>query len=333
VSEQPTSRVSGSGGAGNAGRLLSGAAAAERVRTFKPSKTVRPLRRGRLQIDNRYPRWFYVPAGVIYIGLFAVPTFASFYFALTRWTFFTAKFDGLENFREFFQTQQLTEAFTHTLIYAFLTSGAKVVLGMLIALFLASQIWGRNLIRSVVFFPVLVSAVGVGLTFNALLNPQHGVVNHALAAVGIGGPGWFTDPSLALYSVAFVDIWRGVGLATVIYMAGIAAIPQDCIEAARIDGAGRLAAFRYVMLPLLWPATATVIILSLIGGLRAFDIIWTTTGGGPGFSSDVVASVIYKEYQAGFYGLSTAGNVILFVVVSVIVIPLTIFLTRKQVDL
>jgi raffinose/stachyose/melibiose transport system permease protein len=78
---------------------------------------------------------------------------------------------------------------------------------------------------------------------------------------------------------------------------------------------------------------ATVIILSLIGGLRSFDIIWATTGGGPGFTSDVIASVIYKEYQAGFFGLSTAGNVVLFVVVTVIMVPLSWFLNRKQVEL
>ncbi|MBC7632242.1 MAG: sugar ABC transporter permease, partial [Flavobacterium sp.] len=78
---------------------------------------------------------------------------------------------------------------------------------------------------------------------------------------------------------------------------------------------------------------ATVIILSLIGGLRSFDIIWVTTGGGPGFTSDVLASVIYKQYQAGFFGLSTAGNVVLFVLVAVIMVPLSYFLNKKQVEL
>ena len=87
------------------------------------------------------------------------------------------------------------------------------------------------------------------------------------------------------------------------------------------------------MLPLARPATVTVIILSLIGGLRSFDLIWAMTRGGPGFTSDVIASVIYKQYQAGFYGLSTAGNVILFVVVTAIVLPLSWFLNRKEVEL
>ena len=122
-------------------------------------------------------------------------------------------------------------------------------------------------------------------------------------------------------SVALVDIWKGVGLATLIYIAGIVAIPQEYFEAARVDGAGGVKTFWHVTLPLLWPATSTVIILSLIGGLRSFDLIWTMTRGGPGFTSDVLASVVFKQYQAGFYGLSTAGNVVLFVLVTAIILP------------
>ena len=133
--------------------------------------------------------------------------------------------------------------------------------------------------------------------------------------------------------MALVDVWKGVGLATLIYIAGIVSIPQEYFEAARVDGASSWENFRRIVLPLARPATVTVIILSLIGGLRSFDLIWAMTRGGPGFTSDVIASVIYKQYQAGFYGLSTAGNVVLFLVVTAIVLPLSHFLNRKEVDL
>jgi raffinose/stachyose/melibiose transport system permease protein len=133
-----------------------------------------------------------------------------------------------------------------------------------------------------------------------------------------------------LFSIALVDVWKGVGLATVIYIAGLVSIPQEYYEAAEVDGAGRWNIFRNIMLPLARPATATVITLSLIGGLRSFDLIWAMTKGGPGFASDVIASVIYKQYQAGFYGLSTAGSVVLFLVVTIIVVPLTWWLNRGE---
>jgi raffinose/stachyose/melibiose transport system permease protein len=262
-----------------------------------------------------------------------VPTFSSFYYSLTRWTLFDSTFIGLDNFKQFFQDPQLTKGLTNTLIYAFVTSGLKVVLGMLLAVLLTSSVWFRGLMRSVVFFPVLVSTIGVGLTFTVLLQPDIGLVDRALGLVGIDGPAWLVDTRTALLSVALVDVWKGVGLATVIYIAGIMAIPSELYEAAKTDGAGPFHTFRHIILPLARPATATVIILSLIGGLRSFDLIWAMTRGGPGFTSDVIASVIYKQYQAGFYGLSTAGNVVLFILVTAIVLPLNTYLNRRVIEL
>ncbi len=298
--------------------------------------TIAPTRRHRRTAGpqpkrghNPYPLWFHIPAGVFFVALFVIPTAASFYFSLTRWTLFEVEFIGLDNFVQFFREPALVRGFTNTFIYAFLTSAAKVVLGLLLAILLTSQIIARGWLRSVVFFPVLVSTIGVGVTFTVLLDPFDGIVNQLLGLVGIEGPGWLTDPNLALLSVAMVDIWKGVGLATLIYIAGIVAIPQEYFEAARMDGATSWQNFRFIILPLARPATVTVIILSLIGGLRSFDLIWAMTGGGPGFTSDVIASVIYKQYQAGFFGLSTAGNVVLFLVVAAIVVPLSFWLNRK----
>ena len=213
-----------------------------------------------------------------------------------------------------------------------ITSGLKVVLGMALALLLTSKIIARGYLRSVIFFPVLVSTIGVGLTFTVLMNPEHGLINRALAVVGIDGPGWLTNPSLAIFSIALVDVWKGVGLATVIFIAGSSRFRRSTTRRPRwtAPAAGEL--FRQIMLPLARPATATVITLSLIGGLRSFDLIWAMTKGGPGFASDVIASVIYKQYQAGFYGLSTAGSVVLFLVVTIIVVPLTVVAQPRRGD-
>jgi len=294
----------------------------------------RPPRASATHVDKSYPLWFHIPGGLIYLVLFIVPTVFSFYFAFTRWTLFKATFVGFDNFVLFFNEPGLIGSLRNTLIYGFITSGAKVTLGLLLAVLLSGPILARGYLRSVTFFPVLVSAVGVGLTFQVLLDPFNGIVNKLWTAVfGGDGPGWLTDPNIALMSVAAIDVWKGIGLATLIYIAGIAAIPPEYFEAARVDGASSWQMFRNIILPLSFPATATVIILSLIGGLRSFDLIWTTTQGGPGFASDVIASVIYKQYQAGFYGLSTAGNVILFVVVTAIVYPLSRWLNSREVDL
>ena len=280
-----------------------------------------------------YPYWFYLPAAVIFGVFFVVPTFSSFFFSLTRWDLSTWEFIGPDNYVAFFQESALITGLKNTLIYAVVTCGLKVVLGMLLALLLTSQIIARGFLRSVVFFPVLVSTIGVGLTFQVLMDPSAGLINKSLALIGISGPAWLVDPKFALLSVALVDVWKGVGLATVIFIAGIVSIPREYFEASSVDGASAFQRFWKIILPLSRPAITTVIILALIGGLRTFDLIWAMTRGGPGFTSDVIASVIYKQYQAGFYGLSTAGNVVLFLLVTAIVFPLFHFLTRREVDL
>ena len=277
-----------------------------------------------------YPVWFLIVPGLIYFVFFVVPTLTSFYFSFTRWDLFTSHWIGLKNYRSFFAEQALVIGLRNTLIYGVITSGLKVVLGMALALLLTSKIIARGYLRSVIFFPVLVSAIGIGLTFTVLMNPERGLINAALGGVGVDGPGWLTNPSLALFSVALVDVWKGVGLATVIYIAGLVTIPGEYYEAAAVDGASRWEIFRSIQLPLARPATASVITLSLIGGLRSFDLIWAMTKGGPGFASDVIGSVIYKQYQAGFYGLSTAGSVVLFLLVTLIVVPLTRWLNRGE---
>jgi raffinose/stachyose/melibiose transport system permease protein len=302
----------------------------EARQTVEPTVTARvaPARN-----KSPYPYWFCLPAAVIFFVFFVVPTFSSFFFSLTRWNLFSFQFIGLENFVAFFQEPALVIGLKNTLIYAVVTCGLKVVLGILLAQLLTSQIIARGFLRSVAFFPVLVSTIGVGLTFTVLMDPSAGLINKSLALVGIDGPAWLVDPKFALVSVALVDVWKGVGLATVIFIAGIVSIPREYFEASAVDGASAFRRFWHIVLPLSKPAITTVIILSLIGGLRSFDLIWAMTRGGPGFTSDVIASVIYKQYQAGFYGLSTAGNVVLFILVTAIVFPLYRFFTRQEVDL
>jgi raffinose/stachyose/melibiose transport system permease protein len=279
-----------------------------------------------------YPNWFYLPAALVFGVFFVVPTVMAFYFSLTRWSLFDAVFIGLDNYVSFLSDPQLLSGLRNTIIYAVLTSGLKVIIALPLAMLLTSRIRLKGLFRGMIFFPVLVSTVAVGITFATLMQPSIGLINTALGALGLPTPDWLGNPKMALYSVVLVDVWKGIGLAMVIFIAGILSIPVEYFEAARLEG-GTWVAFRHVILPLSRNATFTVILLSFIGGLRTFDLIWTMTHGGPGFASDVLTSVIYKEYQAGFYGLSTAGNVVLFILVTVIVYPLLRFFNRLELEL
>ena len=289
-------------------------------------------RRRHVSLLGAYPYWFYLPAAIVFGVIFVLPTLLSFYYSLTRWTLFETEFIGLDNFVQFTREPSLTNGLRNTFVYAFVTSGLKVVLGLLLAVLLTSSLRTRNALRAVVFFPVLVSTVAVGITFAVLMHPSRGLINTALESVGVDGPAWLTDPDIALLSVALVDVWKGVGIALVIFIAGILSIPEEYNDAVKLEG-GAWVRFRHIIVPLSRNATFTVILLSFIGGLRTFDLIWTMTRGGPGFSTDVLTSTIYKQYQAGFYGLATAGNVILFIAVTVLIYPLQRFFAKREIEL
>ncbi|WP_417006666.1 carbohydrate ABC transporter permease [Aquibacillus salsiterrae] len=280
-----------------------------------------------------YPLYFLIPAALIYCTFFLLPTSMAFFYGMTWWTLDDWEFIWFDNYIQFFKEPSLRIGFQNTLIYAFSTMGGKVILGLLLAVFLCSKIRNKSLLRSVVFFPALLSTIAVGFTFSAMMHPTNGLINKALGILGIEGPNWLGNPKIALLSVALTDIWKGVGIATVIFIAGIMAIPKHYYEALKIDGGNALQSFFHITLPLSRPAMNTVIILALIGGLRTFDLVWAMTGGGPGFSTDLLASIVYKQYASGFFGLATAGNVMLFVFVALVAFPIFRFLNRKEVDL
>lgn len=261
---------------------------------------------------------------------FLIPLVSSLFYSLTIWDFKNFTFVGLDNYKLFFTQESLYSSIKNTLVYAFLTSGSKVVLAFFIAVFLTSKIKTKDFLRSLVFFPNLVSSLAVGITFAALMHPTKGLFNSVLNQIGFAGIDWLGNAHMALYSVIITDVWKGVGIATVIYIAGIQCIDKVYYEAASIDGASGWQKLRCITVPLVRPAMNSIIILSLIGGLRSFDLIWSMTGGGPGFATDVMASVVYKQYAAGFYGLSTAGNVIMLIVIAAIAYPLQKFLLSKE---
>ncbi|GKH33306.1 sugar ABC transporter permease [Muricomes sp. OA1] len=279
-----------------------------------------------------YSLWFLVPALTIFLVFFIIPMVISLFFSLTVWDFEKFTFVGLDNFKMFFSERTLNIGIINTLIYAVLTSGLKVVLAFLIAVFLTSAIRTKNIIRLMVFFPNLVSTIAVGITFTAFMHPTKGVFNKFIEFLGGTGIDWLGNADLALYSVIGTDVWKGLSIATMIYIAGISSIDKTYYEAAAIDGANGWQKIRLITLPLCRPAMNSVIILSFIGGLRCFDLIWTMTGGGPGFSTDVMASIVYKQYASGFYGLSTAGNVIMFILIAILAFPLQRFLQRREVE-
>ena len=277
-----------------------------------------------------YSYTFLIPAGIIFTIFFLIPILISFYYSLTVWNFDSATFCGLDNYIVLFEEEGLRKGLINTIVYAVLTSGLKVLIAFGLAIFLTSGIKTKNLLRSIVFFPNLVSAIAVGATFKAMMHPTKGIINQFFEVIGINGPNWLGNPDLALYSIIGVDIWKGISISLVIFIAGIESVDKSYYEAAMMDGATFWQRLKYITIPLTTASRNTVIILSFIGGIRSFDLIWSMTGGGPGFATDVISSIIYKQYAAGYYGLSTAGNVILLLFIVVLVFPLQKLLKKQE---
>ena len=272
-----------------------------------------------------YPIWMAAPGLLVYVIVFIIPTFASFYFSMTIWNLREATFTGLENFVTFFTMTNTRTALINTAVFALVTCSVKIIVGLLLARYICSGIRSGNYLKIVIFFPYLLGNVVVALAFRALLEPA-GPVNQILELLGFEAVHWLTDKKYALFSCMITDIWKGIGTVTIILIAGISAIPKSYFEAAAIDGAKPGIVFRKITLPLLLPSINTVLTLCLIGGLRSYDLIQALTGGGPGYSSEVLGTTIYKLFARGSYGLATAGNVLLFIAVAIIVFPINYFL-------
>jgi raffinose/stachyose/melibiose transport system permease protein len=279
-----------------------------------------------------YTGWLAVPGVLIYIIIFVIPTFASFYFSMTTWNLQTSTFIGLENFKTFFTMSNTKSALINTGIYAFLTCFLKVTIGLLIAQYLCQKVKSAGYLKVILFFPTLLGNVVVAIAFDNIL-ASNGIVNQIISLFGVESVKWLTDGTIALFTCIIVDVWQGIGTAMLIYVAGISAIPSTYYEAAAIDGANKMRTFTKITLPLLVPIINNVLTLSLIGGLRTYELVYTMTGGGPGYSTELLGSAIYKLFSRGSYGLATAGYVIMFVVVSVIVFPLNSFVAKREAEL
>ncbi len=273
-----------------------------------------------------------MPGLAIYLLIFGLPTFLSFYFSLTRWNLVSTTFIGLENFVTFFSQTNLRTALINTFIYAFSTSLSKVIFGLFIAVALCTKMKTVSYLKSIIYFPTLLGFVVVGIAFSSLMHPS-GLINQGLAHFGISKVRWLINPDIALFSIILVDFWKGIGVTTVIYIAGLRAISPDYYEAARIDGANKIQTFRLITLPMIISSINTVLTLSLIGGLKSYELIMTMTEGGPGFATEVLGLVVYKLFGQGMYGLATAGSVILFISISCIIFPMNHFVSKMEVEL
>lgn len=264
-----------------------------------------------------YPSYFIYGALILYFFLYVLPSLIGFYFSFTDWSRFTdsMRFIGLDNYKTVFSADEDYLIYIwNTLKFTVVTSVMKTVLGLALAMVVAINIWANNFHRAVIFLPSVLSFLITGLTFQSILEPS-GLLNSLLRGIGLDmfTRQWLFEGNWPFWTVASIDIWKGVGYIMTIFLAGLTTISKDYYEAADIDGAKFWGKFRYITFPLLMPAFAVTTVLNLVYGLRVFDIIYVTTKGGPGNQTEVLYTVIYKLFGYGYYGIGTALSSLMFV--------------------
>ncbi len=276
------------------------------------------MRRGRRILGSEHlAGWVFVlPATVLIVVFGIVPIGWVILLSLQHNDLLTAPtWAGLSNYRELAHDPVFRASVRRTIVYTVLFVPISVGGALAVALLLHSEIRFNRFYRTAVFVPVATSTVATGILFNWLLDPTYGIANYLLGKVDLGPYGFFQDPDQALYAIVAMTVWGWLGFDVIIYLAALQGIPGDVLEAAALDGAGRWATFRHVVLPLLSPATLFLIVWSTINALQVFDEIYVTTRGGPLQATTVLVYELYNQAFAFFHaGYAAAIALVLFLI-------------------
>jgi len=265
------------------------------------------------------------PAMLIYVGFALYPMIDTFVLSFQHWNGLTPQraFAGLDNYRFIFQNDPVFWlALRNTVIWTMLSVLIPPLIGFGLALALNQAVPGRSGLRAIFYLPVILAPIAVATMWKWMYDPFFGLFGQILTAMGMASPDWLGDRNIALYAIFAAYTWEHVGFSMVLFLAGLQGVSQTLIEAARIDGAGRYRVFRHVTLPAMKTSITIVLVLSLIQSLRAFDIVYGMTLGGPGQSTQMLALWAFTQsMQIHDFGRGSAVAVVLLLVTMVIVIP------------
>lgn len=286
---------------------------------------------------SKYPLYFSFPALAVFLLFFITPTLIGFYYSFTDWNINAdqIRFNGLDNYIELFKEPRLKTALKNTIIFAAIVTLMQNVLGLGLALILNEALKLRNLLRMIFFMPYVIAPIVIGYIFRAIYHPEHGIMNTMLDKVGLQFMvhDWLNDPKYALFSIIVTDLWRVAGFSMVVYLAGLQFIPKDLIESASMDGAQYWQRFRSIVFPLLAPALTVNVLLSMIGSMKVFEMVMVLTEGGPGYTTEVFYTYIRGMFSTGLFGYATAVNVVLFILVTIIGVPVLMAMKKREVEM
>ncbi|MFP4461083.1 MAG: carbohydrate ABC transporter permease [Thermotogota bacterium] len=257
----------------------------------------------------------------------------SFYTSLTNWRIIGVKgeFVGFDNYKFLFtRDRSFKSTLFNTLELSTIFIVVTMPLGLALAILLDLGIYAKKVFRIIFLLPLSFSFVASASMWFWMFSPEIGVINSFLRLLGLGdlAQPWITSSSQSLWCIAIAYVWQFSGFATLVYYSGISSVSEDIREAARIDGASKFQEYWKIVIPMQKPATLTVLVILLMYSLKVFDLVWLMTGGGPGRSSEVLSTLMYKTtFSRNFFGRGASIGIIMFVVSLIIISP---FFVRKR---
>ncbi len=265
------------------------------------------------------------PAVVVFLAMFIVPMILAFVLSLTDWNGYSLRFDfiGFENYQFAFRNPRTIDAaiFTATVAVAgtILCNG----FGLALAALISGPGRANTVLRTIFFYPYIISALIIGFLWSALLSP-HGAVNSLLGVIGIAPVPFLTDPTFAKTTIVLTIVWAHFGFNMILYIAGIKSVPTEFYEAATVDGASRWQQFRNVTVPMIAPVVTVNLVLTLVGLLKVYDVVLALTDGGPAASTQTIVYQILKDsFAQSKLGLGAAQSVVLLIITAAIGLAVT----------
>lgn len=277
----------------------------------------------------------YIPAVLIIAAFIIYPLVRGCYVSFFKWNGYSQnmEFIGLQNYLELFKDKYFTTAFWNTMLYGFGSAFLQNVAGLALALYLNSKFKGRNGVRAIVYLPVMISGLLMGYVMQFFFSLDRGVFNEILGWFGKEPIYWLGDGNIAKIIIVIVNSWQYVGIAMIVYLAGLQNIPQMYYEAAMLDGGNSWIVFRHVTFPLLIPAISTAVVQNVVGGLKLNDVIISLTKGGPAMSTHSISTFIsYSYFEMEKAGYASAVGVFLFVFIFILSIFMNRYFRSKEVN-
>ncbi|MFE6996980.1 carbohydrate ABC transporter permease [Microbacterium sp. NPDC057659] len=298
------------------------------------STTLTPRRRTALQTwQLRLPGFLMAaPAVAVFIAMFVIPMILAAVLSFTNWNGYSLNFDfiGWDNYAKAFRNPRSVDAAIFTGIVAVVGTVLCNGIGLAVAALISGPGESNTLLRTIFFYPYVISSLIIGFIWSAMLSPQ-GAVNGVLNTIGLPSLPFLTDPTFAKASVIFTIAWAHFGFNMILFLAGIKSVPSEYYEAATVDGASRWQQFRSITLPLIAPVFTVNIVLTLVGLLKVYDVVLSLTDGGPaGSTQTIVYQILKNSFANSELGFGAAQSMVLLIVTAVIGLAVTLVRRRAE---